>query len=344
MIDSLCFDDVLLKPRYSDIESRSQVDISVKLEKPGFMVELKHPIVPANMATITGLEMARFIVKTDGLAIVHRFMPVPDQLAVPKTLEKELGKDIWNRVGLSIGVQSVDREAIDHFAANGLRVVCIDIAHGDSKQCVEMCQYIHEKYPTMFLIAGNVATVEGAKRLWAAGADACKIGIGSGALCTTRIQTGNGIPTFSATRDISECREDEMGLYENRYVIADGGIKNAGDVVKSLAAGANLVMCGSLFAGCDETPGTISWVEGKPYRKFVGSSTHKTSHIEGVEALVAEKGKASNVLTKILDGVKSGCSYQGAHDLNELRKNASFVRITNNGMIESHPHINGRIL
>lgn len=366
----LTFDDVLLRPRYSDIESRSAIDISVRLEKPKeppskyqsylFDAHLEHPIVPANMQSIVGLEMARALYLSGGLAIIHRFMPVEEQLAIPVQLEKEYGRLIWNNIGLSIGVKPIDRETADHFIANGVEIICIDIAHGHSKGCIDMCKYIRSKYPEVFLIAGNIATYDGALDLWEAGADAVKAGIGSGALCSTRIETGNGVPQMLAIAEAAFARyhinDTKLALYRAnqydngeyayldatpnrpRYIIADGGIRNAGDCVKSLAIGADLVMCGNVFAGTYETPGEIVEIDGKQYKRYVGSSTHKTSHIEGVEALVPVKGKAEKVLQKLLEGIKSGCSYQGAHNLAELREHPEFIEISQSGLIESHPH------
>ena len=204
---------------------------------------------------------------------------------------------------------------------------------------------------------------DGAERLWYAGADIVKVGIGPGSLCTTRIETGNGIPQLTALIDIANRKawitnpnatefisnikeggikkmmEDEFKGTITRpiYTIADGGIKSAGDIVKALCF-SDMVMAGNLFAGCNEAPGTIINIGGRTYKEYVGSSTHKGNHVEGVAAMVDCKGPYSNILTKLTEGLRSGCSYQGAHNLDELRKNPQFIKISSAGLRESHPH------
>ena len=334
---TLTFDDVLLVPQYSDIESRSEVDVSIKLSKG---IEVKHPIIPANMKTITEIDMCRAMFQSGGMSIVHRFMPIEDQIAIPIKLAKELGDIIWNFVGLSVGVKKEDREVIDRMVKSGCRILVVDVAHGHSKLCIDMCRYISDKYPDVFLIAGNVATRDGAAALWNAGADAVKIGVGPGSLCSTRIETGNGYAQFSAIQNIanpSHFKRTDNGGKLCKFIIADGGIKNAGDCVKALCY-ADLVMAGNLFAGTDESPGSIIEENGVRYKEYAGSSTHKTNRIEGVIARVPTKGKAKDVLQRLAEGIQSGCSYQGVRNLTDLKKNPQFVQITNNGLAESHPH------
>jgi IMP dehydrogenase len=227
-----------------------------------------------------------------------------------------------------------------------------------------MCLYISNKYPQILLIAGNVATGSAAKRLWQVGADIVKVGVGPGSLCTTRIETGNGVPQLTALMDVYTAKKDlEKELYNKTakktnniewlttdqlaqsniikirklMIMADGGIKSAGDIVKALCF-ADLVMIGNMFAGTEESPGTTIIRDGIAYKEYVGSSTHKTNHIEGVEAIVPYKGKFTDILTKILEGIKSGCSYQGVSSLLELREDPQFIRITNAGLKESNHH------
>jgi len=338
LMEGLTYDDVLLVPQYSEVESRSTVDLSVKLEKKGFGVTLANPIVPANMKTVTGYEMAKEIYKMGGLAIAHRFMPVEEQLQVLTQLEKEFGRMVWVHVGLSVGVKETDKEIVDYFVQNGVEIICIDVAHGDSKMCVDMTKYISTKYPEVFLISGNVATSMGTKRLLEAGADMVKVGIGPGSLCTTRIETGNGVPQLTALMLAhSAVEEFEYETGKRRLIMADGGIKNAGDCVKALCF-ADMVMVGNLFAGSEETPGGVTLINGKFYKDYVGSSTHKGTHIEGVSAHVPLKGHAKDIMQKLNEGIKSGCSYQGANNLTELKNKYMFMRITNASLRESHPH------
>lgn len=367
LVDGLTFDDVLLVPQFSKVKSRSEIDLKVSLSKG---LSFSFPIVPANMKTVTGIDMANEISSEGGLAILHRFMPVNEQLYFIKELEyydslssvKKFNK--LNYIGFSIGVNDKDYQVVDAFADGGVKILCVDVAHGDSDQCIKMTKYISEKYPNIFLIAGNVATAQGAKRLWMAGADCVKVGIGPGSLCTTRIETGNGVPQLTAISNVYDMKihltspgkkqvfPDDMNQFDDRsgfwkeeppliekqlFIIADGGIKSAGDCVKSLCF-ADMIMAGNLFAGTDETPGEILSVDGKRYKNYVGSSTHKTNHIEGVAALVPAKGPVRNIFQMLFEGLRSGLSYQGSANLTELKERPEFIRITSAGLKESHPH------
>lgn len=345
----IAFDDVLLVPQYSEIESRANVDISFKMGE----IKYTHPIIPANMKTILGVEMASEIIESGGLAIMHRFLPIEKQLNIIKDLIKQYGV---GHIAVSIGIKKEDRTNLEKFYELGVEIVCIDVAHGDSVGCINMISWIKIKYPDIFIIAGNVATGQAAKRLWVAGADAVKVGIGPGSLCTTRIETGNGVPQLTALMEVAAMK---MALTDGRqsyvtieygittpafpqitrplYIIADGGIKSSGDIVKALCF-ADMVMIGNMFAGCVETPGNIISIDGREYKEYVGSSTHKANHVEGVAAMVATKGKFKNILNKMLEGLRSGCSYQGANNLIDIKYNPQFIRITNAGLVESHPH------
>lgn len=338
--EGLTFDDVLLVPQYSTVKSRADVDITVNWGGLHF----EHPIIPANMKTVTGEEMALEIIKSGGLAILHRFMEPREQLQIVREIFDDHGNEHF---AVSVGVKVSDRQMVDEFWRAGVRIACIDVAHGDSEQCIGMTRWIKESRPDMLVIAGNVATGAAAERLWRAGADAVKVGVGPGSLCTTRIETGNGVPQLTALMEVSLRRlalsmthsghADGAPINRPMYIIADGGVKSAGDIVKALCL-ADMVMVGNLFAGCVETPGKTMVIDKIAYKEYVGSSTHKTNHIEGVAALVPAKGLYQTVLTKLLEGLRSGCSYQGAHNLKELRDNPEFIRITNAGLKESHPH------
>jgi IMP dehydrogenase len=337
--EGLTFDDVLLAPQYSEVPSRSDVDLTVKWGK----LKFKHPIIPANMKTITGFEMAFEVCKSGGLAILHRFMPIEEQLAISKSILDSFGD---RNFAVSVGVKENDLSNTIAFLKEGVRLFCIDIAHGDSKHCVDMVKRIKGLDSSAFVIAGNIATKNGARRLWEAGADVVKVGVGPGSLCTTRIETGCGVPQLTALLDVADAQRELQELertktYTNQRrifpFISDGGIKRAGDFVKALAI-ADMVMAGNVFAGSEETPGEVMQIDGRTFKQYVGSSTHKTNHVEGVAAMVPTKGKFEDILTKLIEGVVSGCSYQGAINLAELRDNPEFIRITNAGLIESHPH------
>lgn len=337
--EGLTFDDVLLVPQHSPVESRSRVDLSVKWGD----LKFDHPVIPANMKTITDQQMAMSVAASGGLAILHRFKSIEAQLEISKNVLDHFGD---RNFAVSLGVKEEDIANFHSFLEIGVRIFCIDVAHGDSTQCINMIKKMRAINEQVFIIAGNVATGPGAERLWEAGANAVKVGVGPGSLCTTRIETGNGVPQLTALMDVAKVRDrlieetkgDDFFKSNPQFpIISDGGIKNAGDIVKALCF-ADMVMVGNLFAGSVETPGQIMSIDGRTYKEYVGSSTHKTNHVEGVAAIVPTKGRFKDILDKLLEGVRSGCSYQGAHSIVELRDNPEFIRITNAGLKESHPH------
>jgi IMP dehydrogenase len=359
--EGLTFDDVLLVPKYSEIKSRSDVDLSVSLPKK---FKLSLPIISANMATITGKEMALTMAEQGGMAIVHRFMPMQEQLEIASYLARHPDRKYFSHIGFSIGVKEYEHQNVEKLIDAGVRIICIDIAHGDSKSCLDMCQYISKKFPDVLLIAGNVCTKEGAKRLWRAGADLVKVNIGAGSLCTTRIETGSGVPQLTALMDVAEAKKELLQVGQvfvqeridimNNYnparfeilpsiisrpigIIADGGCKNNGDLVKSLCF-ADAVMTGNMLAGSSATPGEIIEINGVQYKNYLGSSTHKTSHIEGVQAWVKFKGDTKTILWKMREAISSGCSYQGVSKVSDLQIDPQFIRISNSGLIESNVH------
>lgn len=363
------FDDVLLVPKYSEIVSRKEVDVSVDLGKN---VKLKMPIVSANMKSVTEVDMAKKMVMFGGLGLLHRFCDIETQLNffIDAAVRYVGNSDSFQNVGCSIGIKKEDRLNVDKMVAVGCKIICIDIAHGDHYECNEMVSWIANKHPEVLIIAGNVATRAGALRLYNSGANVIKVGIGGGSLCTTRIETGNGVPQLTALEDVYNASfpdidyvsernlmVDEMrgicqGCLDNAgevtrkfKIIADGGIRRAGDIVKALCF-SDAVMLGNLLAGTDETPGQIviksktefNVTKNIKYKEYAGSSTHKTNHIEGVVAQMPHKGPVGPIIEKLLEGLKSGCSYQGAADLTELKQQPEFIQITNAGLKESHPH------
>jgi IMP dehydrogenase len=336
--DTLVFDDVMLKPKYSNIKSRDDIDTSVKMG----LFTFKHPLVPSPMKSLYSHEMFVEIIKSGGLAILHRFMSIDDQVKVAKNMISNFGP---NNFSASIGIKDIDKENVAKFADVGVKIICIDIAHAHTPYCRDMVRWIKKKYPDMFIIAGNISTGEGARYLWESGVDAVRVGQGNGSICTTRVMTGNGVPQLSALIEVQKEQElllehEEINNIQSRrgyYIISDGGCKIPGDVVKSCCF-ADMIISGNLFAACDECEGNTIVVDGVAYKEYAGSSTHKPNHVEGVSGLVKCKGKYKNVLTKILEGLRSGCSYQGANNLQELKTNPIFVRITNAGFQESNAH------
>jgi len=344
--DGLTFDDVLLVPQHnSKVKSRgADVDISVKWGNLHFA----HPVIPANMKTIIGPEMVFATMASGGLAILHRFIPIEEQLAIAEDAIDHFDN---KHFAASLGVKPEDLVNAKKFMGIGVKIFCIDIAHGDSEQCIDTIKKLNEINPAVIIIAGNVATGAGARRLWEAGANIVKVGVGPGSLCTTRIETGNGVPQLTALIDVAETQQQLIEAYKIKDkelypgsvtarhfpFISDGGIKNAGDIIKALCF-ADMVMVGNVFAGCEETPGQIMSIDGRTFKEYVGSSTHKTNHIEGVAAIVPTKGRFKDILTKLLEGLRSGCSYQGVTNLQDLKDNPEFIKITHAALKESHPH------
>lgn len=255
-------------------------------------------------------------------------------------------------VGAAVGVRPEDEDRAAGCQAAGVDVLVVDIAHGHSDHVIQMVRGLKQRFPNLPIVAGNVATAEGVKDLAEAGADAVKVGVGSGSICTTRIVTGFGVPQLSA---IAECAVAGRAL--NVPIIADGGIRNSGDMTKSLAAGASTVMIGGLLAGTDESPGATVIRDGLRY-KIVRGMASLSANIErrklangelaieewgevvpeGVEATVPYKGGLVDVILQLVGGLRSGLSYAGAHTIEELWETAEFIRITPSGMEESHAH------
>ncbi|WP_348735858.1 IMP dehydrogenase [Spiroplasma endosymbiont of Ammophila pubescens] len=253
------------------------------------------------------------------------------------------------RVGAAVGIDENTLLRVEKLVAVGVDVIVVDSAHGHSQGIINMVKKIKKAFPTINLIAGNVVTAQGALDLIAAGANAIKVGVGPGSICTTRVVAGVGVPKMTAINDVYEvCKGKEIP------VIADGGIKYSGDVVKALAAGANAVMMGSVFASTFEAPGEEMIVEGKKYKTYMGMGSlaamkkgsadryfqdkNRKLVPEGVEGRVLLKGKLSDILFQFIGGVRSGFGYCGAKNILMLQKTAQFVKISNNGLKESHPH------
>ncbi len=256
-------------------------------------------------------------------------------------------------VGAAVGVKEKELKRVEALLAAGADCIVVDIAHGDSQQEIEMIKNIRRRFPTAQIIGGNVATAEGTKRLIDAGADAVKVGVGPGSICITRVVAGSGVPQLTA---VMECAQ--VARQAGIPIIADGGIRNSGDVVKAIAAGASTVMIGSLLAGTDESPGLMMTRQGHRYKTSRGMASAQANVArksregegeitqeeideyvsEGVEAAVPYRGSAREVLTQLVGGLQSGMSYSGAHTLDELYEKAVFVRMTPSGLKESLPH------
>lgn len=321
MKKALSYNDVLLVPQYSEITSRSNVNLDVQINDFKF----GHPIIPANMKTVAGFDVLKANSTRKGLSILHRFDTLDNQIKLLLELYKYC--DI-KYLAPSIGIQPEDLESAKKFADIGVQIICIDVAHAHTKMCGIMCNKVSKLFP--IVIAGNVATGCGAKFLWDNGATVVKVGVGNGSCCTTRVETGNGVPQLTALMDVANVKD-------KGYVIADGGISKTGDAAKALCF-ADMVMIGNMFARTLEAPGEMLTINGLKYKEHVGSSTLKSKHKEGVEAFVQVTGNINDLYNKLFDGIRSCCSYQGVDNLKDLKDSPFFVEISNAGWIESNPH------
>jgi len=351
--ERLSLDDVLLVPQRLTFSSRFNGDIDLSMQLLPGLPYMKYPIVSANMDTVTESRMANKMKELGGLGIVHRFMDIKDH-------EKEIFRIEREPRILCIGVGGHSKERFDAIIKGRdktyIQGVLIDVAHGHSNAVIDRIIEVKEARPDLPVIAGNVATYQGTRDLLQAGADCVKVGVGPGSLCTTRIKTGCGVPQLTAIMDALTAVNDWFSIeLEGKSpegvwkptLIADGGIKNSGDIVKALAAGASAVMIGALFAGTDETPGRVVNFPGKgrmkEYRGMASREAQESwkgraSSIEGEMTFKPYKGSMENVFNELISGVLSGMSYQNARNIRELQKHADFRKITSAGWKESLPH------
>ncbi|MCK9596307.1 guanosine monophosphate reductase [Candidatus Pacearchaeota archaeon] len=331
MKQALTYKDVSLIPRFSTIFSRrdDEINTSTVLGYYEHAINLKIPIITSPMDTISGHKMATAMNDIGGLSIIHRTQSIEE-------FQEEL-KEIPNGVqyGISIGVNEKDFARVVVANKYNVSLICVDIAHGHHILMKETLSFLRKHYPEYHIMAGNVCTLEGFNDLSDWGADSIKVGIGSGAVCSTRIETGNGIPNFSAICDCAKTTRKSS-------IIADGGITCAGDIVKALAAGADAVMLGRLVAGTIECPVQQSYDGTMPYRgmasKEVQSQWKGYLSPEGISINVPFQGSVKDIINRIMAGVRSGFSYQNARTLYDLRAHAEFVIQTFNGYIEGTPH------
>lgn len=336
MEQALSFDDVLLMPQYSDIASRSEVDTGSAMKS---LRKFSLPIISSPMDTVTGEDMACAVSRAGGVGILHRYNTIEEQCAMVMSITTK-GQD----VGAAIGVGDGFLERAKALARNGASFLCVDVAHGHHSSVKRALKSLKDTFgDSMHIMAGNVATLEAFNDLADWGADSVRVGIGGGSICSTRVQTGHGMPTLQSIVNCSVSDRDAL-------LVADGGIRNSGDIVKALAAGADFVMIGSLLAGTDETPGEIlNTKEGKKkvYRGMASKEAQtawrgRVSSIEGVSHVVPYKGPVEEVLHDLGVGIRSGLSYSGARSIRELQAKAWFIRQTSAGTVESSTHIKAR--
>lgn len=357
----LTFDDILILPGFSDF-SRNDIDLSTHLTNK---IKIQIPLVSAPMDTVTEADLAIALGKLGGVGIIHRNLSIENQVKQVKKVKKQ---EVL--VGAAVGTNEGFLKRVFALEESGVDVIVMDSAHGNTKSMIDAIGLVKSKFPNLQIIAGNIATSDGAKNLIEAGADGLRVGMGPGAICTTRIISGMGVPQVMAiveTRKIAKRFEIP--------IIADGGIKYSGDIVKALALGASAVMMGSFFASTVESPGRLispppnqipsrfkklsekKKLLFKEYRgmgsigamkqgakiksedEFHGKSYNDRVLIaEGVEGLVLVKGYVKEMVEQSVGGIKSGLYYMGSRNIPKLWSSADFIQITQASLTESHPH------
>lgn len=351
----LTFDDVLLAPGPSEVLP-ANVDTSTQLVAG---IRLESPLVSAPMDTVTEFELAAALAQLGGIGVIHRKLSIGWQVDEVQRVKStsaqspDAAQDSAGRLlcAAATGVGPDMIERVEALVAAELDVLVVDSSHGHSSRVVRAVETLKRRFPTLPIIAGNVATADGARALIDAGADGLRVGVGPGSICTTRVVAGVGVPQITAILDCTA-----VARRHSVTVIADGGIRYSGDIAKALAAGASAVMMGSLFAATEESPGANIWHDGQLYKSYRGMGSlgaimegsdryeqphgHVTAKLvpEGVEGMVKCVGPLEDEVVQLIGGLRSGMGYVGAASIAELWERANFMRITSAGLRESHPH------
>ena len=334
MKEALTYDDVLLVPQYSDIKSRKEVNLISALDAS---LILNLPIISSPMDTVTESEMAYTMDNLGGLGIIHRYNSIEEQAG----LVAEVINAGATNVGAAIGISGDYFERAQTLVENGASVLCVDVAHGHHILMKDVLGILKKSFgDSVHIMAGNVATLEGINDLAKWGANSIRCNIGGGSICSTRIQTGHGLPGLQTIFDCAQTEHDVA-------IIADGGIRTAGDIVKAIAAGADFVMLGSLLAGTDETPGEIVQLPSGMKKRYRGMASKdaqmdwrgRYSSNEGVSTFIDYKGSVVDILEDLRGGMLSGLSYSGCRTIKRLQATAQWTRQTTAGLSESKTHI-----
>jgi len=349
MRKALTYDDVNIVPKYSELGSRSDINTSTRFTKK---INLNIPIVTSPMDTVTEYDMALEMMEWGGVGIIHRFMSIEKQSNIILKLHSaEMAShwtdEEWSKIPrcAAIGVTGDYLERAQELVNNGCNVIVIDVAHGHHKLVGEAIETIKTKLETIEVIAGSVATGEACEYLCEKGADSIRVGIGNGSLCETRIRTGVGVPQVTALIDCVSVADTY-----STPVIADGGVRNIGDVCKGLACGADSIMLGSLLSGTKETPGTIEkigeWPNEMLHKKYRGSASLDSKHdrgdnknVEGNHKVIPYKGKVKRIIQDIQEGIRSSFSYVGANNISEYHSKVELIEVTRAGNLEGKPHL-----
>ena len=344
----LSFDDVLLVPGYSKIETRKDVCLQI-CDWEGELIDVgkssfRLPIFASPMDTVVDRQTAAMFANKGVSPIMHRYTSIDQQLIDYEAVLDCLSNDAAP-VGVAISSAAECLDRVGEFYDLGCRLFCIDVAHGHHALSISAVSDLRTMYDDIFIIAGNVATLDGFNALADSGANAIRVGIGGGSVCSTRLVTGHGVPTFQSVIDCANSDRD-------CFIIADGGIRNSGDVVKALAAGADFVMLGSMFAGKLESPGDTKDVGGILYKNYRGMASKnaqldwrgKVSVAEGVDSWRPVYETVEQSIDRITAGIRSGLSYSGCDNLADFYCSSEFVKITQAGQRENVPHAAGVIL
>lgn len=356
--EGLTFDDLLLLPNQSDFP-REAVNLATALHP---RIKLKLPVLSSPMDTVTESGMAISMAQAGGLGVIHRNLAVDKQAAMvehvkmsPVTDKDAASLDSKGRylVAAAIGAGADMAERVKALVAAGVDMIVVDSGHGHSTYIMDCVKHIKKAYKDKVVVmAGNVATYDGAKAMIKAGADVIRVGMGPGAICTTRVITGMGVPQMTALMEVARAAKGTKVTF-----VADGGMRMMGDMAKALATGAHAVMLGSLLAGHEQAPGDKLVIEGKTYKQYRGMGSigamqkggaerygqkaqmaAKQLIAEGVEGLVPYKGDVHDFLFQTAGSLRSSFYYLGSKNMSEFHKKARFIRITAAGMKESHPH------
>lgn len=330
-LKAITFDDVLLVPSYNHHESRRIVDIS-STDRLGKLT-LSLPVMSSNMDTITESGMANFMHSKGGIGVLHRFLSIEENIAQFKACT--------GLAFVSIGCSSAELERAEALRDVGAEYFCVDVAHAHAKYVGKTLKRLREIVGSRCIMAGNVATYAGADYLSSCGADIIKAGIGGGSVCSTRIKTGFGVPMLTCIQDCARA---------DRSIVADGGLRTPGDIVKAIAFGADFVMIGGMLAGTEPTPGAVITKEnGRKVKFYRGMASREAQEVflgqmhewktaEGVATEVPYRESSEAIIADIIGGLRSGLTYAGANTISELHRKLNYVEVTNSGRIESQPH------
>lgn len=327
--EAICFDDILLEPRQSKVWSRT--DVNLTMSSGGLTLNL--PVIAAPMDTVCGSNMAIAMAKSGSLGVIHRHQELDDQINMIKMVS-DFSYQVFGSIGINSNFVS-DALLLINAGATG---ICIDVANGHNYRAVYAVQELRKETDAHIMV-GNVSSPDGFIELAEAGANSVRVGIGGGSMCTTRIVTGHGLPTLQSIIDIEKYRfSSEIDC----AIIADGGIRNSGDMIKAFAVGADFIMVGSMLAGTEESPGDV--IDGKKiFRGMASKSAQEDTRgyisvIEGEETMIPYKGTVYSILEDIAGGLRSGCSYSGVHSLRDLPLFAKIRKISHNSVAENRPH------